>query len=655
MAKDHTIDEGLGSRVPLLTLDTEDSELVSRIDKAIASGSTLYENTRKRAKQNREYWKANQLDARQLKDYQAKVVNNLIFRDMETMVPIITKNTPMVKFISSAKDFDRSLEKILTNRWEVVDRMLEKNRKAVRANFLDLLGLLKYRFDPEIDDIVWEFVPTDHVIIDPDCTDIEDCGFVAEFIGDQTVKDITERWPNKKKELLNVLGATEEDEIMGTPLRYVEFSTPDFVCWKYKTVVFDKVKNPNWDWGMDQVVDEMGEITAQAYNLWKRPRVPYVFFQTFNLGEMVYSDTSLIEQTLRLQDGINKRKRQISDNADEANGTLVGSGDGISKDEFAKIDDEPNLKVWIEHGRPREGLDRIPGNSLQPYVYQDMVHSESSVDDLWGIHSITRGAPGTGDDTATAKVLQNRQDYGRIDDIVKSYEDFNEQYYQATFQMMLVHYTNEHSYSFEDEDDLVVSREKLIQKYSKAVKQRQSEIEGQVEEEIEGDFRPPTIMVKRGSTLPTDDVSRRTEALELWGSQGISPIDLYKKLDWPDARDAAYRLMLWKADPQALFPDMGGAGATDEFSQGVVQDYEALKNGQMPPPSTEVQNPQTAAAHIEGHNRIMDTTEWQSLDPAIQKAYLEHLKAEIALAKQVLAQQGGASEQAPTGEPVQEI
>jgi len=174
-----TTNEGLQERLPLLKVDTPDDVLVKQIDKSIQSGKRLYEDTQLRARVNRRYWKGEQLDRSKMKDYQAKIVNNIVFRDMETMVPIITKETPAVKFVSSNKEFDDKIEDIMTNRWEVADNMLSKNRRALRANFLDLLGILKVRWDTTINDYVWEQVKTANVIIDPVCTDEENCGFVA--------------------------------------------------------------------------------------------------------------------------------------------------------------------------------------------------------------------------------------------------------------------------------------------------------------------------------------------------------------------------------------------------------------------------------------------------------------------------------------------
>jgi len=640
---DQTIAEGIEEKLPLLSLDIKDEDLIQRIESSISNGRKLYNEVKTRADLNTKYWKADQLDKKQLSDTDSREVNNIVFRNMETMLPVITKETPQVKYISSAKDFDRRMEKISVMRWEVQDKMLEKNRLSVRANFLKLLGVIKYRWSEDLNDIVWEFVKTEQIVIDPTATSNDDIGWIAEFINSDTIETVVDKFPKAKSNLLKSLNIDPTNkERLGSKLTYVEFWTPEFVVWKCRDVVLDKYKNPNFDWGGKETLDETGNpVPVKPYNLFDKPRVPYILLQTFTLGNTVYSDTSLIEQTLTLQDGLNKRKRQIDNNADGANGTLVGSGDYISKDEFSKINDQPKLKIWVEQGNPQNGIARIVGNQLAGYVYQDMIHSEMAMDNIWGTHSITRGEQGPSE-TATAKVLQQRQDYGRIDDIVKAYEDFNEQYYQALFQMMLVHYTEPHIFSFEDEDDLEITRDAMIEAYSQRVVKRKSEITGQEEEIQNGKFRPPVIMVKRGSTLPTDDVSKRAEALELWGAGGISPIDLYRKLDWVDPREAAFRLFLWQKQPEALFPEMTqGQGQQAPVPQGVVADFQLIQQGQEVPPNPEVSDPTIAAQHIEGHNKIMDSPEFQQLTPDIQQLYLNHVKQELEIAKQTLAQTQG--------------
>lgn len=644
--------EEMTQELPYLGLDVDDEELISRINASIDLGSSLYEKVKDRAQINRAYWKGNQLDPTQLKDYQAKVVSNIIFRNMETMLPIITKNTPLVNFVSSNKDMDRLMQELTFHRWEVEDNMLAKNRLAVRAAFLDLLGVLKYRYDPQVDDICWEFVKTRNIIVDPYATRPEDVEFVAEYIGGQTVKEIIRKFPDAKDKLLKELGIKDEtSKKMGYKPTYIEFWTPEMVVWKYKDVILDKYKNPNWDWGKSKNMDEFGKQTTKTYNLWKKPRVPYIFLSIFNLGEHLYSTTSLIEQSLSQQDNINKRKRQIADNADEANGILVGSGEFISREEFAKIDQEPNLKVWGEGGNPAQGLVRIPGNPLQEYVYTDMLQSEKMVDDIWGIHAITRGVSEA--DTATQDVLQQKQDYGRIDDIVKAYEDFNEQYYQATFQMMLVHYEDEHYFSFEEEDDLALERKDLIAAYKKIKKRKINRETGRIETlEEEGEFTPPVIMVKRGTTLPTDEVTRRKEALQLASASAISILDLYEKLNWPNPRESAKRLLLQEAGQiDRIFPELRQE-MQEEPSEAAEEDFRRIMQGKPTPPDPEVENPETAAKHIKTHEGQLDSQEFQRAEDEAKQELIEHIRQEVEIAKQTLAQvEGGQPPAGGQGQP----
>lgn len=628
--------EEITLEIPTLDLDIEDAELVKRINKMIASGTTLQEKILARANINRKYWKGEQLDTKKLKDYQAKVINNILFRNMETILPIITQNTPLPTFISGNKEFDKAMEQLMVHRWEVKDNMLSKNRSAVRANFLDLLGIHKYRFDEETDEIVWEFVKTKNLITDEQATGFEDVSYTIEYITNQTVSEIIEKFPESKEELYKELGIkNDDDEKTNATITYVEAWTPDFVVWKYKNIILDKNKNPNWNWG-DKSTNGEGKESIVKRNLWSKPRVPYTFLITFNIGESgLYSDTSFMEQTLSLQDNVNKRKRQISDNADEANGILVGSGDGISRTEFGKIDDQPNLKIWLSEGNPNNAMARIPGNPLQGYVFNDLMHTENVIDDIWGMHAITRGGS-SGADTATQDVLQQRQDFGRVDDIVKSYEDFNEQYYQSTFQMMLVHFDKEHVYSFQDEDDLSVSRKDIINAYSKRVKRRINEATGKMETEtITGDFRPPVIMVKRGSTLPVDEVSKRKEALELAGANRISTLDLLEMLEVPNFRNKAKNVILEQIAPTKLFPEIE-SGEQETPTEGAIEDFQRIAQGVLTPANPEVSNPETAPSHLKSHDEQMASREFKKLTPERQDLFKEHAQEELAVVKQLM-------------------
>jgi len=631
---------------PILSLKLDDDILVAEIDKNIEEAKkTWKEKTSEKGDKNFAYY----LGEEKVKlgsDQDTRIVENIIFRNTETIIPIITSSTPEPRIFHPNKKFAEKLAKILKMKWEVIDKMLEKSRISIRRNFFWYLGVMKCRYDNDEQEVIWETVKNDHVIVDPKGK------FVAQIVDDLTLEEVIKIYPKNKKELLKSVGATENDKkLLGGTLTFIEYHTPEFTVWKYRNIILDKQKNPNWDWGETETVDEMGEVVTEQFNILKKPTMPYIFLKTFNVNEEIYGDTSLIEQAIPLQDLINKRKRQINENAEEANGSLIGSGDFISKDQFATIKGLPRERIWVEKGDARAAITRIAGNPMQGYVQDDFVMTKSEIDNIMGTHSTTRGA-GSQSDTATEAVMEKQQDYGRIDDLVKSYEDFCEDYFNMTLQMMIIHYEDDHLIPLEQEDDVTISRDLLTTELSKVYKYKENELRGGKYEETYK-FVKPICMVKRGSTLPTDDVSRMNNAINLWGAGGIDPLSLYEELNNSNPEMRAKRLFLWQQSPQTLFPELAaaitgqGGSPQENYTEGMIKDTEAIQNGEEPPVNRELQDPQTAQAHIQGHSAYMDSDEFNKLDDGQKQLYLNHVKAEIAFIKQ---QKAGVTEEAPMEE-----
>ena len=63
------------------------------------------------------------------------------------------------------------------------------------------------------------------------------------------------------------------------------------------------------------------------------------------------------------------------------------------------------------------------------------------------------------------------------------------------------------------------------------------------------------VSVKEGSLVPTDSLTRRNEAIELWAAQALDPITLFDRLEFPSPRDTAKQLWLWQNAPDQLFKD----------------------------------------------------------------------------------------------------
>jgi hypothetical protein len=646
-----TFEEAIDTLKPVLSLELDDEELIKQIDKNIEEAKEVWrKKTLEDGEKNFKYYLGKE-EVKLTAGDKTRVVENIIFRNTETIVPVLTSNTPEPRIFHPNKKFIEKLRKILTIRWEVFDKMLEKSRVSIRRNFFWYLGVMKTRFDEDLKEIVWETVKNDHVIVDPDGE------FVAQIIDDLTLQETIELYPKNKDKLLNLVGVKPTDKkMLGSKISFIEYHEPDFTVWKYKSIILDKQKNANWDWGETKEVDEMGVESSVAYNVLKKQTYPYIFFKTFNTNSEVYSDTSLIEQAIPLQDLVNKRKRQIDENAEEANGTLVGSGDYLSKEQFATIKGSSRERIWVEKGDARAALTRMAGNPLQGYVQDDFVMTKNEIDNIMGTHSTTRGA-GSQSDTATEAVLEKQQDYGRIDDVIKSYEDFCEDYFNMTLQMMMIHYDEEHYLPVEGHDDISLSRDLLIEELSKIYKYKDNELRGGKYEEATR-YVKPIVMVKRGSTLPTDDVSKRNDAINLWGAGGIDPLSLYEELNDPNPELRARRLFIWNQAPQILFPELakvmgagGQASPQEQYTEGMIKDTEAIQNGEKPPVNRELQDPQQAQLHIQGHSVYMDSDEFNKLDPPVQQLYIDHVKEEVAFIK---GQKAQSMEQAPVEQPAKE-
>lgn len=644
--KDDVLDE--------FSLDIEDSELVSLIDKRIGKAKEDYDKLDSIGSQNENYWLGKQLDIKKLRDFKSRVVENVIFQSVETIVPIITSKTPepVVKSASETPEsvsLAKQYQKVLTNMFEF-EKMKGKFQMITRHNMLRRLGILKYKYDPETDKIVTEYVLPQNVVVD------KNGDFVAEYLED-SIGDLIKKFPEAGDQIVQEfkLKADRNDDGtfnletidskgLATKIKYVEFWTDEYVCWKYKTIIFKKLKNPNFDYTgvQNMTTDEHGQEVAGEvyyYNYFDKPKMPYIFYSVFNLGKNVWDDTSLVEQGLPLQDVINKRQRQIDDNFSD-NGVLMGSGDFITKEELAKYVGDPEDKVWVEHGNPSEGINRLPPKQLAPFTYESLQGLKSSVDNVLGTHSTTRGER-TGKETLGGRQILREADFGRIDLLVRGLEEVADELYKAWMHMMKVYYTQTHFARIIGKD----GAQEIIE-YSRA----------SIENGIE-------ISVKEGSTLPVDKVSQRQEAIELMQMGSIDPISLFERLEWANPMESAKRLFLWKNSPLELFPDVKeqmaqnqqppenekknysitvkletlplnvqeeilknnfGIEASFEDPKQIAQnEIQRMNSGENVPPYEKADQ-----AHLAIHDAFIKGPQFEALDPVLQALHQNHIGQE---------------------------
>lgn len=528
--------------LPELTLEMEDSELISLKDNWLKSWTDHRKKLFKKQEQNEEYWLGKQFGSDE------SATDNLIFESLETFLPIATspKPEPIVEAEGSeeAREMADKVRKMLAYKADTLSLNI-KLKQTTRYWALYFLGAVKVGWSDKENDITCYVVRPQKLILDPEAT-IEDGWYTGEYIGEEKsdkASDLIIKFPNSRKYI-----ESEVKKKLGTRVTYHEWWTDDYVFWTYKKEVLGKAKNPHWNYETEEpMVDEMGQPMLNEMgepemdvipgrNHFNLPQKPYMFLSVFNLGKHPHDDTSLITQNIPLQDLVNKRIKQIDRNADNANSGLKVSGDYFSKAQAQEASEalRKGKAIWVPTGDVNAAISRDNGTPLPQFVYESLLDYRSELRNVFG----TRGSSpqGTMDEqTVRGKIITRGQDADRIGGGVSVFlEQLADNIFNWFVQLMYVYYDEEHT-------AIVLGKEQSREYIS-----------------LKNSDLPEKLLVgvKDGSMIPKDPLSKRNEAVDLWGAGALDPITLYDRLEFPNPRESAKQLVLWKVDPIQLFPDL---------------------------------------------------------------------------------------------------
>jgi hypothetical protein len=598
-------------RLPVLSIDLPDAQIISNLNARINDAQTYWDipegfNLREARNENTRLHLGRQIDVTHLYRFQVPYVENEIFVAVETIVAYLTSQTPQAE-VYPAKDSDQSkkiaidLEKALIAH----SQQFELSRKlevAVRDVLLKRIGIIKLRFDPNHGDhgeIVPEVINPEHIIVDKNAAMGDNPAFICHVLK-MSVEELCARFPEKKNQIYEALGI-----IRGTPKQMSQevavrevwltnynkkYEAEEVVVWYFGKLVLDKIKNPNW-------------MYSGGSNFLQMPMKPFIPLNYINDGSHWIDVTTPIEQGANTQNILNKRGRQIMENADKANGVLIISTDsGLTKDDAQNLTGDPNQKLIIKTAGQdvRNLVYQVPPHDLPSYVMDDKFDLRSTIHAIIGTPSEFTGSDDNQDkyETLGKAMMVKNQASGRQDLIGRAVASFMNKYFQFLTQMMAVWYDSKHYFVYNGGDgefDYVTMHRDLLE-------------DGMV------------VQVKSGTTQPFDKARQEATALQLAKMGMISPLDLYKDLHMDNTQKRYDNWFKWKTDPQSLALD--ALDAMDD-SEAYV-DYVEIMAGRPCKPRDDA-----SKEHILTHRKQMLTDVFLKAKPGYQKTFVKHVQDEL--------------------------
>lgn len=522
--------EGVSQIQTVTSIDSDDPEaILTCVTKNISVGEQDMSKIIGEANENKKQYLGGFIPDDDYLDTDEKVRINHTFLSVETIVPIVTRRTPIANtFIFPRKPKNKQLQAKLNNYlrdlWQIEIQMQKELEKGVRQGLINRFAAFKIFYNEELERVDSRLIPSRNIII-PKVNDFDDLPYVAEYV-DITYGEAVERYEldnDKKEELKNALKRDSKsnvtDETMFTLIEYWEDTK---VVWKYKNIMLGYEDNPYYDF------DDKGN------NHFVSPHKPYVFFSFLRTGDSAVDETSFIEQTRTAQRMLNLRETQVNRALEENDSITVVNG---GSRETAVNMTRKGTKV--AHFPGADGsVSRVPTNLDIASFQRDQNYLTTYMDQLFGTLPTIRGQQDTAE-TATGRQILRESALTRQEIIHRNIEYMAQDWYNWAVQLIKMFYDSPQDiYSIPDdvdewEEDYQLSKEDLKGTFVK-------------------------ILVKEGSTIPIDRPTQRAEAYDFYTSGLISAKDALDLLGYADSEKLARNAFLAQADPQSQFDELSG-------------------------------------------------------------------------------------------------
>lgn len=278
----------------------------------------------------------------------------------------------------------------------------------------------------------------------------------------------------------------------------------------------------------EQPAEAMGGVqetyNAYFFNHFDAPRKPYIFATILNNENTPVGQTDFITQAAPLQEGIDRRKQDIDENASLMNGQIKVDSSVMSKADAQKLRYEARGVIWGKG--VAAGVTRETGTALPAFVYQDMQDSRSEIDNIMGASAAFRGER-EGQETKAGRLALIDQSYLALNEMVQVVDYMSLETFNWFYQLAKCRYTEYH--------------------YAKTLgKDGAAEIMAIMQDDFEDGTE---VKVIAGKTLPEDRQFKWEQAQNDVKDGILSPVDYFEVAGYDDPSQKAKNAVTYKLNP----------------------------------------------------------------------------------------------------------
>lgn len=547
--------------------ELKDDEILKLVKNRYDSSEELWERIRRiyqnnvAAYSNKSKWL--QALPKRRKDYMVQA--NRIFVNMEAVINALIANPPGINILPArtgqvAQDFARKLEKFLLKKFNDLNAK-ETLRMGLRNLYFARIICIKPFWNPKLNDFDFRAIDPRKVRYGKYARKEQDSEFFIEDI-DDNLCSLVDRFPDKKAELVKKYGIKDDTDmyIKNPAVSYQEAWIQDYVIFKLDNIFLGKIKNPYWDWDgiliTEQEEEQLNELEGQPrrdllqgiklnqsarqpvegaededkehkqffFNYFDTPRKPYIVATVFNNENSPIGQTDMIQLSSELQRGIDKRKMDIDENCELANGVLKVDASVMGKQDAQRIRFETKGIIWGKG--VKDGVTRETGQALPQMVFDDMIDSRTEIDNIMAASSSFRGER-QGQETKAGRLALIQQSMQRLNELTQVVDFVSAEMFSWAMQLAKTRYTEYHYAKWMGKDDAM-----------------------QVVELIQDDFETGSeIYVIAGKTLPVDNEWKFEQAQNDVLNGFIAPPDYLEIAKYDNSKELSMNAVMYKQNP----------------------------------------------------------------------------------------------------------